>query len=160
MNKQFLGFLALGLAAVGAVIVFTLVGTKGAHLELQGRVLKVRTMPADEKSTIAVVDFRITNPSNVPFVVREAVIQIDQSNGQSLDGAPIAKVDMNRYFEYYKLIGPKYNEILTIPDTVAPHQTMDRMVAARLEIPETEFNARKALRISITEIDGALAEIK
>ena len=160
VNKQFLVFLGVGLAVVGAVIFFTLAGTKGAHLVLEGHVLKVRTMPADENSTVVIVDFRVTNPSDVPFVVQNAEIQVDTTAGDTLTGVGVSKVDMDRYFQYNKLIGPKYNDMLSIPDKIMPHQTIDRMVAARVDLPEPQLNARKALRVRITEIDGLVQDIQ
>ena len=36
---------------------------RGDRIELPGKILKVRTAPLDEDSSIAVIDFRITNPS-------------------------------------------------------------------------------------------------
>ena len=41
--------------------------------------LKVRTAPLDETSSIAVVDFRFSNPSNVNFVVRTVTVVLESA---------------------------------------------------------------------------------
>ena len=46
-------------------------GTKSAHLELTGKILKVRSIPLEGGSSLVVVDFRVTNPSGIPFETRE-----------------------------------------------------------------------------------------
>lgn len=160
LTKQFLIFLGIGLALVALVIAFTFVGTKSAHLELQGKVLKVRTMPADDSHTIVIVDFRVTNPSKVPFVVNSAEIQVDSPAAGTVTGEQIAKMDMDRYFEYNKLIGPKYNPMLSIPDHVPPYDTMDRMVAGVVNLSASQVDGRKALRVRLTDIDGLVQDIQ
>src|SRR3954453_17854692 len=116
MNKQFLLFLGIGLAVVAVIIGTTLVGTKGAHLTLDGKILKVRTIATDEKNTIVVIDIRVTNPTKAQFMVKEGLISVTGPDGKEVAGDTIARSDMNRVFDYYKVLGPKYNEILIMRD--------------------------------------------
>ena len=71
MKKSFWIFLAIGVAVLGVLLSGVLVGTKGNHLELSGSVLKVRAMPAGSGASFVVIDFRVTNPSDIPFVVKQ-----------------------------------------------------------------------------------------
>lgn len=159
MSKQFLVFLGAGLAAVAAIIGFTLYTTRGAHMELKGEILKVREIPLEQNSVLAVIDFRVSNPADYPYVVRTADVIVEKSGGGTADVMPVSKPDMDRVFEQAKLIGPKYNDILSIRDRIPPHQTVDRMVAARVELSEDAFAARKGLRLHIEEVDGVVTDI-
>src|SRR5947209_15073655 len=118
MSKQFLIFLAIGLAVVAIVVGVTWQGTKGAHLDLDGKVLKVRTLGTDDTHSIVVLDFRVNNPTKTPFMVREGTIKLIKADGSEETGETIAKSDMNRVFDYYKMLGPKYNEILVVRDRI------------------------------------------
>lgn len=158
MSKQFWGFLIAGLAIVGAGIAFLLIGTKGNHLELTGDILKVRTLPMTNAS-IVIVDFRVRNPSDIPFVMKGATLTLETASGQILEGTTVSKSDTETLFQYNKLLGPKFNDVLGIEDRIAPHQKIDRMVGARFEIPETQAEDRKAIHLHLEEMDGVTADL-
>lgn len=153
-NKNFLIALAVGLVVVGVLLFGGLFTTRNAHVNLEGKILKVRTMPTDEKNSIVVVDFRVTNDSSVPFMAKEAFIYVTTPDGKEVEGQTVARRDMDRVFEYYKMLGPKYNEALIIKDRVKPGEKMDRMVAASFELPEADVTNRKALKLRLVDIDG------
>lgn len=159
MSKQFWIFLAAGLAVVGFGLAVLLFSTKSAHLELKGQILKVRVLALSPEASIVVVDFRVTNPSDIPFVVRTAGMLLDPLSGDPVDGTGISKPDVENVFNYEKLIGPKYNDVLSIKDKIAPHQTVDRMIGARFELSEAGLEGRKDLRVHIEDLDGAVAEL-
>lgn len=154
LNRNFIAFLAIGLVVVGGMIWFGLFASRKAHVNLEGKVLKVRTVATDEKNTIVVVDFRVNNDSNIPFVAQEAFIFVAGPDGKDVEGVTVARSDMNRIFDYYKLLGPKYNEVLIIRDRVGPGQQMDRMVAAAVPLPEQDIENRKALKLRLQDVDG------
>ena len=158
MNKQFLIFLAVGLAVVGAGVSFLLIGTKGNHLELNGTILKVRTLPLSEVASLAVVDFRVIDPSDVPFVIKSATLTLETSTGTILDGMAVSKPDVENVFKYNPILGPKFNDVLGIEDRVQAHQHVDRMVAARFEISDAQADDRKAIHLHIEEMDGVTAD--
>jgi hypothetical protein len=59
------------------------------------------------------------------------------------------------------LLGPKYNPGLAINDVIMPRTTVDRMLAARFEVPEAAIQTRKNMILHIEEIDGrAIVELK
>ena len=151
--------LLIGLAAVGIGIAFVFIGTKGNHLELTGTILKVRVLPLSPEASLVIVDFRVTDPSDVPFVMKSASLTLEPGSGAALDGMTVAKSDIENVFKYNPLLGPKFNDVLGIRDKIAPHQRMDRMVGARFEIPEAQAEDRKAIHLHIEEIDGVTADL-
>ena len=72
---------------------------RGARIGLAGTILKVRTAPLDENSTIAVVDFRFANPGNVPFWVRTVSLVMEDKDGSQYEGKTISEGDAKRLFE-------------------------------------------------------------
>ncbi len=132
---------------------------RGAHIEPTGKILKVRTLALDEGSSIAVVDFRVVNSSDYTVVVREVAVTVDESNGTSADGTVVSEMDARRLFQYYPVLGPKYNDSLIIRDRIKPHESLDRMIAARFEMPVARLDARKKLRLRVVDVDGPSGEL-
>lgn len=159
MRKEILPYVALGVVVVAIVVGVVFYVQRGAHLELKGSIQKVRTLALDDSSSLAILDFRFVNPSDYRFIVRQVEVSMEDKNGNVLAGSPVSEVDAKRVFEYYPLLGQKYNETLLVRTKIAPHQSMDRMVAARFEIPEKLLQDRKQLRIRVEDVDGAVSEI-
>jgi hypothetical protein len=160
MASRALLLMAVGLVVVAALIFFMFGVTTGAHLRLDGKILKVRVYPqAASGSSLVFAEFRLTNPSDVPFVVESVKLRLEPVSGDSADANVISKVDTENVFRYLKILGPQYNDVLAAHDRITPHQTMDRMAGARFEVPEAIVDGRKSLRIVITDVDGAVAEI-
>jgi len=152
--------LVAGIAVVGALLFLLLAGTESAHLRLEGRILKVRVLAlSGSGASLAMVDFRVTNPSDVPFVVSSVKLRLETASSPPLSGTTISKPDIDNVFQYVKLLGPKYNQILGLQDRIAPRQSMDRMTGARFEVPESVINARKSLTLEIEDVDGTVAVI-
>ena len=160
MSKQFWLYLIAGLAVVGILLFALLTGTKGAHLRLEGNILKVRVLALPgSNASLVMVDFRATNPSDVPFVVGSVKLRLQPAQGDASEGMTISKPDVAAVFEYEKLLGPKYNDVLSLQDHIKPHQSFDRMAGARFEIPEVAVSARRGLTLVIEEVDGTVAEL-
>ena len=160
MSKTFWIFLLAGLAVVGVFLFTVFTATEGAHLRLEGRILKVRVLALPgSAASLVVVDFRATNPSNVPFVGSSVTIRLEPATGDAIEGRPISKPDVENIFRYEKLLGPKYNDVYSLQDRIAPHQTLDRMAAARFELLEPAIESRKAIRIRLEDVDGVVAEL-
>src|ERR1700688_4545574 len=99
MSKGFWIFLGLGLAVVGGLIFALLTATQGAHLRLEGKILKVRVLALPARNaSIVVVYFFVTTPSNVPLVVNSATLNLDPARGDPADGATISKNDVENIF--------------------------------------------------------------
>ena len=158
MSKRLLIFFGVGLVAVAIAVVVIVTANKGSHLELQGKILKVRTGALGEGNSIAVMDFRVLNPSDLPFTVRNVEISLEKANGEMEDGATISKSDLKQLFQYNRFLGDQYNEGLGLQDAIAPHATVDRMVAAHFEVSDEELEKAKAVHVSIQDMNGPLWE--
>lgn len=159
MSKKFLLFFAAGIGAVALGVAALLFFTRGEHIELEGSIQKVRTQAQADGSTLVVADFRFINTSNYPFVVESVTVSVVEPDGNAHEGFTVPEVDARRLFEYYPLLGQKYNETLTLRTSVPPRASMDRMVAARFELPEDRIKGRKELRIRVEDVEGPVSEI-
>ena len=133
---------------------------RGAHIELKGSVLKVRTQAMDESSSVAVVDFRFVNPANYPFVVQEVNVSIEDKNGKTVDGTVSSELDARRLFEFYPALGQKYNDSLLMRDKIPGRASMDRMIVARFEVPESTLESPKNSDGQIVDVDGPESELQ
>ncbi len=159
LNKPFLTALGIGLVVVAIAVAWMFYINRGAHIEPAGKILKVRTLALDENSSAAVIDFRVTNSSDYTVIVREVDVTMDAPNGSEVDGATVSEGDARRLFQYYPILGQKYNDSLIIRDRIKPHETFDRMIAARFEIPAAQLDARKRLKVRVVDIDGPSGEL-
>jgi len=158
ISKQFLIFFGAGVLALGIVLFAVFSGTKGAHLELKGKIMKIRSVALSDQDSIAVLDFRVENPSNVPFVVRQVEVSLEQKDGSMAEGVNVSKDDLKGLFQYNRFLGNQLNDALTIKDTIPPHATVDRMVASRFDVKDSDLEASKAIHLSIQDVDGPLFE--
>lgn len=154
MPKRFFLFLIAGILILGGAIFAVFSSTKGAHLRLDGSVLKVRTGKLDEASSAVVVDFRVHNPSDVDFVVRDVKIFLEKADGSTQEGSLIAKTDLSILLSYNRFLGRQYNSVLSLEDRIPARATLDRMVAARFELPVSAFDRAKGFRLHLEDLDG------
>ena len=157
--KKFTGPFGIGLAIIAIAVAVMFYLQRGAHVELKGSVLKVRTEALDETSSVAVIDFRFVNPSDVQFVVRSVDVTMEGKDGSSTPGQPISEVDTKRVFQYHPMLGQKFNDSLLMRDKIPARQAEDRMIAARFEMPAEKLEARKAFHIRIEDVDGPVSEL-
>ncbi|MGH9627829.1 MAG: hypothetical protein ACRD7E_05760 [Bryobacteraceae bacterium] len=159
MKNQPLAAIGIGLAFVALVIGGILFSTRQNRVELEGGILKVRTQAVDEGQSIAVVDMRVVNPSTNQFVVREVKAFLEPAEGKPIEGDVFADVDAERMLDYYKALGPKYNQTLVRRQQINPGESIDRMVAVRFPVAEQYVLKRKAIRFVIEDVDGATTEL-
>ena len=150
--------LVIGVAVVAIVIVIVLAGTKGGHLDLDIRIIKARTGALDENSSAAVLDFRVHNISDVPFVVGQVQVNLIRADGSTTEGEVISRQDINILLQFNRFLGNQYNPVLTLRDQVKPHDMFDRMVAVRFDVPQSVLDSSRALRLRIQDVDGAWFE--
>ncbi len=159
LSRQFLVTFGVGLVVILIAVGVVLYLQRGSHVELKGSVLKVRTLAMDDNSSLAVVDFRFANPSDFPFVVRNVDVSMTGANGQNYTSTPVSEVDAKRLFDYYPVLGQKFNPSLLTRDKIPARQTEDRMIVARFEIPAAQLEARKNLKVRIEDVDGPVSEL-
>jgi hypothetical protein len=148
----------VGVAVVGAGLFAVLYFNRGSHLELKGEILKVRSL-ADGDGAIVFADFRVTNTAAVPFVVNSVKMSMETPDGEVAEAVIFSRLDVQNVTRYLKLLGPQYNDVLTIQDKLPPVQTVDRMAAGRFNFPPRFLQQRKTLRLRIEEVDGVVSEI-
>jgi hypothetical protein len=159
MNKRFLILFGIGILLVAAAISALLYSNKGSHLVLKEKILKIRTGALSDQDSILVLDLRLENPSDVPFVVRQVEVSIDKADGSTSPAAIISKMDVHQIFQFNRFLGDQFNDTLSMKDKVSPHSTVDRMVAARFDVPIKDLDSAKLLHLSIQDLDGPYFEI-
>jgi hypothetical protein len=159
VQNRFAAALGIGIALAGILVAAVLFMQRGARVGITGSVLKVRTAPLDENSSIAVIDFRFANPANVNFVVRSATVVLEEKDGKQYEGRTISEMDAKRLFEGIPLLGQKFNDTLVMNTKIPAHSSEDRMIAARFEAPEARLESRKRLLVRVEDVDGPISEI-
>lgn len=159
LSNQFKATFGVGLVVILIAVGVILYLQRGSHVELKGAILKVRTLALDENSSIAVVDFRFANSSDFPFVVRTVDVTAVGPQGQNYSSMPVSEVDAKRIFEFYPVLGQKFNESLLTRDKIPPRHSEDRMMVARFELPVAQLEGRRNLKIRIEDVDGPVSEL-
>jgi len=159
LSKQFLLTFGIGLVVILIAVAGILYLQRGSHVGLKGAILKVRTMGMEDNSSLAVVDFRFVNPSDIPFVVRSVDVSATGAGGQNYTSTPVPEVDAKRIFEYYPILGQKYNTSLLTRDRIPGRLSEDRMIVARFEIPVATLDARANLKVRIEDVGGPVSEL-
>jgi hypothetical protein len=154
MQKNFLVAFGTGLAIIALAVGGIFFMQRGSRIELPGKILKVRTAPLDDDSSIAVIDFRVANPSDVLFEVRTVTVEMEDDQGKSYLGQSVSEVDSKRLFEALPILGLKFNPTLLMRDRIGSHGSADRMIAARFQTPMALLDTRKRFVVRIEEIDG------
>jgi hypothetical protein len=158
----------IGLAAIAMLVGGIFYIQRGDKIDLPGKILKVRTAVLDDgkgdrgedhpATSVAVIDFRVTNPSDVIFEVRTVGVQMVGADGKVIDGQISSDSDAAAMMKALPTLGEKYNKTLMVKERVGAHGSEDRMVAVRFVTPLTELDARKNLKIRIEEVDGKTFE--
>lgn len=154
MDKRLLIPVLIGIAIVAVVVVFILTGTKGAHLELQWKLVKPRVGALDENNSAVIADFRIANVSDVRFMVGDVTATLTLANGTVVDGQVIARDDVPQVLQFNRFLGNQYNPVLTIRDQIRPREIFDRMVAVRFEVPLADVQKSRKMTLTLHEVDG------
>ena len=159
MTKRFFILFGVGILLVAGGVFSILYSNKGSHLVLKEKILKVRTGALSDQDSILVLDLRLENTSDVPFVVRQVEVSIDKADGSTSQASIISKMDVHQVFQFNRFLGDQFNDTLSMKDKVAPHATIDRMVAARFDVPIKDLDGAKLMHLSIQDLDGPYFEI-
>lgn len=152
-------------SAAAAVLVAIIVGiviylNQGSHVRLEGKIQKVRAIGTGDASSLALVDFRVKNPANVRFIVREVRMKVILADGTERDGLVSAEGDLDRVLGYYPQYGPRYNDVLKLRADMAGGAQKDWCVGAGFDFADAALDQRKNLILSIEDVDGAVVEIR
>lgn len=160
MTRDILKYAGVGIGIVLVVVAIILLINRGAHVVLEGSVQQIRIHNLDENSAFVAVDFRFINPSDYPFIVRKASVMIEDQDGNLHTGTYVDEASASAVFEYYPLLGPKYNPTLKVNDRVESKESLDRMICSRFEVPGAVVEQRKRLIIRVEDVDGAISQIE
>lgn len=150
-------FIGVGLALVLVGIGYWL--NTGSQVRMDGKILKVRTVPADDAASIAVVDFRVKNLTRALFQLKRMTLVVTTAEGQVVEGLPVAQMDLDRVLDYHKVFGPRYTAMLKERDRIRPGAQEDCTAAASFSISEKALQNRKNLVLTLQDADGAMIEI-
>jgi len=159
MSRTLLLTFGIGIVVVAIAVAGMFYMQRGAHVGLTGHILKVRTAPLDDQSSVAVIDFRITNPSDYRFQARTVTLVLENQAGTQIEGSTVSETDAEHLMAGIPLLGDKYNQTLMVRERVPARTTLDRMVAARFEVPDAQLQARKRFVVRIEEVDGVVNEL-
>ena len=154
MSRSFAVAFAVGLVVIALAVGGILFVRRGDVVQLPGKILKVRTAPLDENSSIVILDFRVTNPSDVQQEVSQVKVEMEDTAGKSYLGDVSSEGDAKRIFEALPVLGPKFLTNLAMRSIILPHVSEDHMVAARFQAPMAQIDARKRFILRIEEADG------
>ena len=158
MKNSFAITFSIGLAVIAVAVAGIMYMQRGAHMDLLGKILKVRTVATDEENSVAVVDFQVTNPSDYPFMVREVSLILESPDGSQSPGIVSSEVDAQRFFEGMPVLGPKAGKSLIGRESVPARSTTAHIVLAQFRAPESKLQERKRFLVRIEEIDGKVYE--
>lgn len=159
MSKTSLTAFLVGVAAVAVLLAAILYSNRGERIGLTGGIIKVRTAPLDENSSVAVLDFRVHNPGDEAFVVGNVTVVMEDKDGKQYEGATVSAADTARLFEGLPLLGQRFNGPLATKDKIPHNATEDRMVAARFDAPVARIDARKRFLLRIEDVNGPVTEL-
>jgi hypothetical protein len=159
MNTRWLVIALAALAIVGGMVGAGLFVTKDNRLQLQGKILGVRSYQIDPQTTVAIIDFQVKNPSTQQFQLKDATVHLTTADGKQLEGGVFSEIEAQRLFEYYPMLGKKYNQSLIAKTKIESGQTMDRMLAAKFEGIDEVVQKRKGLVLKLTDVDGVSSEL-
>ena len=153
---SFVKYLGIAFLIVAGLVALVLYNNRGSQVRLESRIVKTRLIPADDASTLAVIEVRIKNPSNVTFVVRDVQTKVILADGTELDGLPVAQIDLDRVLDALKIHGPRYNPVLKARDSFSGLWQGDRTVVATFPRAAAEIERRKGFIIVVDDVDGAV----
>ena|SRR5689334_5231512 len=159
MSRNFLIAFGVGLAVIGLLVAGVMFMQRGDAIEIQAKFLKVRTAPLDDTSTVAVVDLRITNPSNLLLEIRQVQMEMEDAGGMRT-GDVIGEGDTKRVFEALPVLGQKFLDTLSMRQRISSRSVGDYMVAARFAVPIAQVDARKRFILHVEEVDGKTFDFK
>jgi hypothetical protein len=160
ISKPFAAAFAIALIVIAFLVWRGFVETKGNHLAPDGKIGKVRVQKVDENESVMVLDFNLRNASDRPMIVRSVEVILDEADGSTATGSPVAAADLANVFRNYPGLGEQYNAPLKARDKVPPRDSLDRMVGVRFDLPDAAIEKRKGVTLKIEDITGPVAELR
>jgi hypothetical protein len=152
--RIFGGGLLATLLIAGAVVFLK----RGERLVPQGSVLKERSIDLNEATGLLLLDIRLVNDSDVVMTIGKIGMTAQMPDGGQFTGRILRKSDLMGTFNYFPLLGEKFNAALSYDDEIPPRSKVDRMIAASFEAPLSVLDTRKQITVRIEDRTGTAAE--
>ncbi|MBY0503216.1 MAG: hypothetical protein K2X03_04875 [Bryobacteraceae bacterium] len=130
-----------------------------AHMALEGRVMKVRTLNAVDEATIVVLDARLNNTAGSTYIVGDIKVEVEDAKGGKTEGIAVAEMDADRVFASYPALGQRFNPNLKVRDKLPAKSTVDRQFSVQFPLRGAAVAARKRLIVTVRELDGLESQI-
>jgi hypothetical protein len=160
VSKPFLAAFAVAIAVIGLLVWQGFVSTKGNHLEPAGKIGKLRAQKVDDNEMIVVLDFQLKNDADIAMMVRGVESSLQGADGSEVRGSLLAGSDLVNVFRNFPQLGEQYNPPLRARESVKGHDTVDRMLGFRFDMPEPAFQQRKSVTLRIEDVTGPVLELK
>ena len=155
MKEQFGAALIIGLLVVAVAVGGILFMQRGAHMELTGT-MAIRILPTDPNTALAVINMRISNPSDYGFEVGNITVTLETAAGE-FPTSTVGRVDATRLFDSMPDAGP-FHPTLYTKAIIPAHSKGDYTLLAQYSAPERILADRKRFVVRIQEINGKVAE--
>jgi hypothetical protein len=153
MREDFMGAFAIGLVAIAVAVGAILFMQRGAHVDLPGQLVRIRTVATSDNDALAFINLHITNPSDYAFMVRNVTVILEKKSGEQFPRDIIAHSDAQRLFDAMPEAGP-YHPPLYTEATIPPRTTADYTLAAQFSAPEPMLHDRKRFLVRIDGFNG------
>jgi len=159
-SKTLLICAGIGLLVIGGMIGGGLFATRGTRLELTGSVRQTRLAALSPERSVIILDFRASNQSDYPFVIKTVEVEVTLANGKKEIGQFVPGVDANSLFPALPVLGDRRAISIGIGEKIGAKQSVDRMTAASFSIPESDLAARKDTVLRLRDVDGPVSELR
>ena len=156
---KFWQFALTGLGGAVAVAVSLYFMGESKMAVLNGEITSVRTLGVEKKASVAIVDFRAKNFSDVLFVAGNRNLVVMDEHGMRWQGKIISSFDLRQIFKYFPALGVASHEPYVEGIKLKPGQSVVGMLAARFAMSKTELDMRRAIALEIYDVDGSLTEL-
>ena len=146
----------------GALLVVGLIylAGEGRMAVLDGEITQVRTLGVERTASVAIVDFRASNGSDVLFMAGDRRVVVIGEHGGRYDGAISGSFDLKQLFKYFPALGAMSHEPYIEGIKLDPGQSVAGMLAARFEMSKEDLDMRRELILQIYDADGSLTELR
>ncbi len=157
---KFYQFALAGLG--GALVVFGLIylGGAGRMAVLDGEITQVRTLGVERTASVAIVDFRATNRSDVLFQAGDRRMVVLGERAGRFDGRISGSFDVKQLFKYFPALGTMSHEPYIRGIKLEPGQSVAGMLAARFAMSKEDLDMRREIILQIHDADGSLTELR
>jgi len=130
----------------------TVLSSCGAYMKLDGTITRVRVVETGGSRNVLVIEFQVKNTAKVGYIVRDAEVELIDAEGAA-KGETIAVRDAKNLCQHMATLAGDCAEALLTRQTIAPGETVTRLVAASFARTADALRNRKQLTLRIRELD-------